>query len=311
MTMNENIKTLRLQKRLSQEALGELLGVSAQAVSKWEQGITSPDISLLPALAECFGVTIDSLFQGVPKRKYPGYGTERMELYAIYEDENGTDEDFRRAEEAYREVIMTGKANIQDYLDYAALHRIRMYKDRELAMRYYRRALEEGKEQRGDSWFAAHRDLVMYLISLGRTEDAIAESKQWCEEEPNARWTHVFYSYALEGAGRLEEAWKEIEIALTVPDDEFEDAWVFNAAGDLCAKLGRYEEAISYWDKISKDSTSISHLFSKAEMYAAMGEKDKAIKQFEEILVWLEEHGYNMELESVYPLQRIEQIKNS
>ena len=78
MTMNENIKTLRLQKRLSQEALGELLGVSAQAVSKWEQGITSPDISLLPIMAECFGVTIDSLFQGVPKRKYPGYGTERM-----------------------------------------------------------------------------------------------------------------------------------------------------------------------------------------------------------------------------------------
>ncbi len=310
MTMNENIKTLRLQKRLSQEALGELLGVSAQAVSKWEQGITSPDISLLPALAECFGVTIDSLFQGVPKRKYPGYGTERMELYAIYEDENGTDEDFRRAEEAYREVIMTGKANIQDYLDYAALHRIRMYKDRELAMRYYRRALEEGKEQRGDSWFAAHRDLVQYLIALGRTEDAIAESRKWCEEEPNARWTHVYHAQALEGAGRLEEAWKEIEIALTVPDEELGVEWVSTDAGDLCAMLGRYEEAISYWDKVPKDSTSISHLFSKAEMYVTMGEKEKAIKQFEEILVWLEEHGYNMELESVYPLQRIEQIKN-
>ena len=311
MTMNENIKSLRLQKRLSQEALGELLGVSAQAVSKWEQGLTSPDISLLPVMAECFGVTIDSLFQGVPKRKYPGYETDRCELMVIYEAENGTEEDFRRAEEAYREVIMTGKANIQDYLDYAALHRIRMYKDRELAMRYYRRALEEGKEQRSGYWLAAHRDLVLYLISLGRTADAIAESKQWCEEEPNARWAHVYYSYALEGAGRLEEAWKEIEIALAVPDEELGEEWVFESAGDLCAKLGRYEEAISYWDKIPKDSTCISHLYSKAEMYASMGEKEKAIKQFEEILVWLEEHGYNMELESVYPLQRIEQIKNS
>ena len=310
MTMNENIKTLRLQKRLSQEALGELLGVSAQAVSKWEQGLTSPDISLLPALAECFGVTIDSLFQGVPKRKYPGYETDRCELMVIYEAENGTDEDFRRAEEAYREVIMTGKANIQDYLDYAALHRIRMYKDRELAMRYYRRALEEGKEQRGDSWFAAHRDLVQYLIALGRTEDAVAESKQWCEEEPNARWAHVYHSQALEGAGRLEEAWKEIEIALAAPDEEWGEEWVYEDAGNVCAKLGRYEEAISYWDKVPKDS-SISHLYSKAEMYASMGEKEKAIKQFEEILVWLEEHGFNMELESVYPLQRIEQIKNS
>ena len=42
-----------------------------------------------------------------------------------------------------------------------------------------------------------------------------------------------------------------------------------------------------------------------------MGEKEKAIKQFEEILAWLEEHGYNMELESVYPMQRIEAIKKS
>lgn len=39
MTLNENIRNLRLEKKLSQEKLGELLGVSAQAVSKWEQGI--------------------------------------------------------------------------------------------------------------------------------------------------------------------------------------------------------------------------------------------------------------------------------
>jgi len=62
MTLNTNIRSLRLQKSLSQEALGEQLGVTAQAVSKWEQGITSPDISLLPHLAACFGVTIDCLF---------------------------------------------------------------------------------------------------------------------------------------------------------------------------------------------------------------------------------------------------------
>ena len=40
MTLNNNIRSLRLQKRLSQEALGEQLGVTAQAVSKWEQGVS-------------------------------------------------------------------------------------------------------------------------------------------------------------------------------------------------------------------------------------------------------------------------------
>ena len=108
MTMNEKIKNLRLQKRLSQESLGELLGVSAQAVSKWEQGITSPDISLLPIIADCFGVTIDSLFEGMPKRRFPGYGGERQELFAIYESSEGTDEDFKRAADAYSEVILSG-----------------------------------------------------------------------------------------------------------------------------------------------------------------------------------------------------------
>ena len=73
MTINENIRALRLKNRLSQEKLGELLGVSGQAVSKWEQTLTSPDISLLPMLAEVFGVTIDALFEGVQVRKFPGY----------------------------------------------------------------------------------------------------------------------------------------------------------------------------------------------------------------------------------------------
>ena len=40
MTLNNNIRSLRLQKRLSQESLGEQLGVTAQAVSKWEQGVS-------------------------------------------------------------------------------------------------------------------------------------------------------------------------------------------------------------------------------------------------------------------------------
>ena len=40
MTINQNIRKLRLQKHLSQEGLGELLGVSGQAVSKWERGVS-------------------------------------------------------------------------------------------------------------------------------------------------------------------------------------------------------------------------------------------------------------------------------
>jgi len=59
--LNERITALRKARGLTQEQLGQKAGVSAQAVSKWEKGGT-PDVELLPVLAEELGVTIDALF---------------------------------------------------------------------------------------------------------------------------------------------------------------------------------------------------------------------------------------------------------
>ncbi len=56
------IAEMRKERNMTQEALSQILGVSPQAVSKWETGIGCPDIALLPAIAEAFGVTINDLF---------------------------------------------------------------------------------------------------------------------------------------------------------------------------------------------------------------------------------------------------------
>ncbi len=58
---SENIRNFRHAKGLSQRDLGLLLGVSMQAVSKWENGLAYPDIFLLPVIAQTIGVTIDEL----------------------------------------------------------------------------------------------------------------------------------------------------------------------------------------------------------------------------------------------------------
>lgn len=58
------LKQLRKRKGISQETLAEFLGVSMQAVSKWECALSYPDIELLPILAEYFQVSIDFLLTG-------------------------------------------------------------------------------------------------------------------------------------------------------------------------------------------------------------------------------------------------------
>lgn len=63
-TMGRRIAALRKEKGLKQEELAEKLGISGQAVSKWENDQTCPDISLLPQLAGILGVSVDELLSG-------------------------------------------------------------------------------------------------------------------------------------------------------------------------------------------------------------------------------------------------------
>lgn len=60
--LGEKIKSLRKQKNISQEVFANYLGVSFQAVSKWENGNTIPDVTMIPAIASFFGVSTDELF---------------------------------------------------------------------------------------------------------------------------------------------------------------------------------------------------------------------------------------------------------
>lgn len=55
------IAELRKKKGMTQQELGDILGVSYQTVSKWENNVTMPDIAMLPALSRYFGVSVDAL----------------------------------------------------------------------------------------------------------------------------------------------------------------------------------------------------------------------------------------------------------
>lgn len=62
LVLGENIRRFRKKTKMTQEELADKIGVSFQAVSKWENAQSAPDISLLPLLAEVFNCRIDDLF---------------------------------------------------------------------------------------------------------------------------------------------------------------------------------------------------------------------------------------------------------
>lgn len=106
--IGERIAYYRRLNAMTQEELAERLNVSAQAVSKWEQKINSPDIMLLPEIADVFNISIDELFgrkvntepvfelvETVPwdddrKIRFAVYHGKKLMQQSSYELHNGT-----------------------------------------------------------------------------------------------------------------------------------------------------------------------------------------------------------------------------
>lgn len=121
--IGERIAYYRRLNAMTQEELAQLLNVSSQAVSKWEQKITSPDIMLLPELAELFKISIDELFgmnvdtepmfnlvQNVP------WNDDRQIRIAVYHGKK------LMQQSAYE--LQSGTNQINIHFDYGNLYRI-------------------------------------------------------------------------------------------------------------------------------------------------------------------------------------------
>lgn len=86
MNLGRNILELRKKKNVTQEEMAAELGVTAAAVSKWENGYTLPDLLMLCALADYFGVTTDELLGRNTKFKYAVLCVSSVELGQAIKD---------------------------------------------------------------------------------------------------------------------------------------------------------------------------------------------------------------------------------
>ena len=88
--IGENIRRCRKQKGLTQDALAQEMNVTAQAISKWENGQSMPDIALLLPLAKVLGIGVDELLGGNRRQQLEkkfqaalGFGEEHTLLVSL------------------------------------------------------------------------------------------------------------------------------------------------------------------------------------------------------------------------------------
>lgn len=194
----ENLKKLRKSKDLTQEALADFLGMSFQAISKWERGETYPDITMLPTIAFFFGVTVDSLL-GTNEIENENKANEYNEEYLRLCNERKYDE----ARELMKKASHEFPGNYEILSKYfAALTNNRDYKDGEYLIsikpemqRIYDIICNYCTDDSIRIW--SKRNMCFYLRDLSLVENSgvdISEAEAILAEMPIMRNTQDYVS---------------------------------------------------------------------------------------------------------------------
>jgi len=98
--IGSKIKTLRKKADVTQDRLAEYIGVTAQAISRWESEICYPDIEILPAIADFFNISLDELIGVDPKQK-----ENKINEYIEKANKEQCASNFTEAVSVYREAV--------------------------------------------------------------------------------------------------------------------------------------------------------------------------------------------------------------
>lgn len=315
MNIGNQIKSLRLEKKVRQEEVAEYLGVSTQAVSKWETGASTPDIALLPGIATYFGVSIDELFILPEETQYERIKNMLSHERCIHP------EMFTQTVRFLNEQIVKDANHVRAYEKLAYLYNHRAASDHAKASEYAKRVLELEPDSKdgwvafleanngvcGDEWYDNHFTVIQYfkeflqknpknfqglyaiienLLRDGRYDEAIP----YIKELSKVRESHQARMYEGDvafGHGEIKKAralWDEAVLA-------YPNEWqAYCSRADRLKKLGLLEEAIADYEKCveMQDAPRITDgLYSLAQVHEMMGDYQAAMKDNERIIEYL------------------------
>ena len=288
--IGENIKQLRGELSLTQEQLAGRLGCTAQAVSKWENGTTAPDIIMLPLLAQALGVTIDTLF--APCRTPYRHRGER--LLAAYESDRSDEESYRAAKAEYEKRLHENDPD--DHMSYAYLHEMRGWQYLKKAEAGYTRAFELGSDK-------ALRQRIQLLRRQSRDGENIEACRALLVERPDDVYAHIALAMALCTPKEEQSAW---DVARNAMERFPPNAILLCFAGHIRQALGEHAHALELWQQAYEVDNEISDaLYSIACLYSDTGDKENARAAWQAVIDWLVEHGFDSCSETAWPREML------
>ena len=320
MNLGNKIKVLRLKAGATQEMLANELGVSCQSVSKWENDVCAPDITLLPKISEFFGVTIDELFDLSVDQKL-----HRIENMLDYETEL-SDTEFRETERFLTEQLETYDVTHPDrpsgriYSFLAHLYHHRITSDSKRVSEYARRAMRLHPEIKEDQWLLQasegaaivdwncrnhnktilfYKELVtshpevsrnyLYLMDNLLLDHRTAETRKYLDIYRTLESRKEFQVPIYEARIALaEHRSKDAETILAKLEQEYpEDAQVLFELAGFSADACKYDEAISYYEKSYAAETTRPRFYDALQgeeiIYEIQGKYEEALLTLDRI----------------------------
>ncbi len=310
MDIGNQIRQMRLRRGITQEAMAEHFGITPQAVSKWERGVATPDIALLPEISAYFGVTIDELFALSDDTRMERIQNMLWDVRYLPQPDVDSARQFL-LEKAKREpengAPLTLLAELENHIakyhhdlaaEYAmtALSRDHTLKDG------HSNLVEAMNGSCGDwcadnhyvlieyykSFVAQHPDYVsgyLWLIEQLFADGRLNEAEQYCHTM--AQYDHsyrapLYRALLALNQGNIQES---LEIAEKMEQDYPEEWIMYLGIGDMMVRLGRYDQAKEYYRKylaFQKPPRYTDSLTSIAQLCEIQGDYPGAIAAIRE-----------------------------
>lgn len=281
MNIGKQIRVHRLRCNMTQEQLSDALHVTAQAVSKWENGQSLPDIAMLPALSAVLGVRIDDLFESSESAVL-----DRID-HMLNREKPFSQADFEYVVGRLNEGAAHPETRGRCLTLLSDVHMLQSRGYAQRAAEYARQALEIDPEKKdnhsllfqamrgpdSDWCCATHTELVDFYLDFTRKHPNYPQGYLWLLDV-------LIADHRLQEAREALKCMAKVRMSYHVPlyegwiahaegdretaqkcwervTREYPDTWfAWSSRGDVCAFLAQYDEALAFYREASKRQTA-------------------------------------------------------